>query len=316
MSMVMTSSSVASGERVEWWEDCLQDRFGAEYRIEPTSQESFFVDAALEFSPSMMLMAMHAGPHRAIGRRDPAQASVLVHLQIEGHLTLRVDREEVLLRPGDLCLFPVRETTDLCFESEYRQVAVAIPEEALAEAFPAWRRFVPRAIPTERGTAAVLADHLRSLARHDNVFGGPCGSTMGTVTTGLLAASLCVLNREAIPDSSGLMDFHRERILQFVRVNLKNPALNVDCVARGVGLSARYIHQIFRGEPLMRRVRRERLEQCYRQLAVSKSRKSICEIAYAWGFNDHAHFSRSFQKHFGVSPSEIKGSSAALQEQS
>lgn len=313
VSMTLRSSSVAPGERIEWWADCVQDRFGAEYRIDHGKRDAFFVDATFEFSPSMMLLAMHAGAHHAIGRRDPAQPSVLVHLQVDGNLRLRAEGTEVLLKPGDLCLFPVRETTDLCFESEYRQVAVVMPEESLDDAFPIWRRFVANAIPSGKGMAAVLADHLQSLARHPDVFGGPCASTMGSVTTGLIAASLGTLNRASIPESRGLIDFHRERILQFVRLNLCNPVLNIDYVARGVGLSARYLHKLFRGKPLMQLVQRERLESCYRLLAAADSRTSTCEIAYASGFNDHAHFTRSFRRRFGVSPREIKGTAAALQ---
>jgi AraC-like DNA-binding protein len=33
---------------------------------------------------------------------------------------------------------------------------------------------------------------------------------------------------------------------------------------------------------------------------------SICEIAFSRGFNDSAHFSRSFKDRFGVSPREFR----------
>jgi len=39
----------------------------------------------------------------------------------------------------------------------------------------------------------------------------------------------------------------------------------------------------------------------------------ISQIAYAWGFNDQAHFSRTFRKHFSVSPRHLRaGTDRAL----
>lgn len=57
----------------------------------------------------------------------------------------------------------------------------------------------------------------------------------------------------------------------------------------------------------MRWVWVQRLEQCYRELIQDASaRRTISEIAYAWGFNDQAHFSRTFRKHYGVSPRSLR----------
>jgi AraC-like DNA-binding protein len=32
----------------------------------------------------------------------------------------------------------------------------------------------------------------------------------------------------------------------------------------------------------------------------------VTEIAFRWGFKDSAHFSRSFKREFGISPSEVR----------
>jgi AraC-like DNA-binding protein len=40
------------------------------------------------------------------------------------------------------------------------------------------------------------------------------------------------------------------------------------------------------------------------------SDRSITDIAFSWGFNDAAHFSRSFFKTYGLTPSEFRTSDA------
>ncbi|NJM94514.1 MAG: helix-turn-helix transcriptional regulator [Cytophagales bacterium] len=49
-------------------------------------------------------------------------------------------------------------------------------------------------------------------------------------------------------------------------------------------------------------IRHYRLEQA---AALLRSQKpAVAEVAYAVGFNDHTHFTRSFKQKFGMSPTE------------
>ena len=87
------------------------------------------------------------------------------------------------------------------------------------------------------------------------------------------------------------------------------PELNVDFIAESAGLSVRQVHRLFADEgiSLMRWVWVRRLEQCHRELSQNESgKRPISDIAYRWGFNDQAHFSRSFRKHFGISPRDLR----------
>jgi len=50
-----------------------------------------------------------------------------------------------------------------------------------------------------------------------------------------------------------------------------------------------------------------RLERCRAALAASSAgRRSSTSIAFAWGFNDAAHFSRSFRHRYGLSPRDFR----------
>jgi AraC-like DNA-binding protein len=138
---------------------------------------------------------------------------------------------------------------------------------------------------------------------------GDAGSDgLADAVVDLMGAVICC----AVPVNSDCIQrsfYHQDRIKQFARLNLGNPELSVELIADAVGLSPRQIHRLFANEEmsLMRWVWVQRLEQCYRELVQDVSaQRTISEIAYAWGFNDQAHFSRTFRKHYGVSPRSLR----------
>ncbi len=72
-------------------------------------------------------------------------------------------------------------------------------------------------------------------------------------------------------------------------------------------LSADHLCRLYRHEPvpLSRHILQLRLDACRRDLADPRlAMRSVSEIAYSWGFNDAAHFSRRFRERHGLSPTE------------
>ena len=96
-----------------------------------------------------------------------------------------------------------------------------------------------------------------------------------------------------------------ERILQYINQHLADGTLSPAQIASAVGISVRHLHRLFtrRGSTVSDWIRVQRLERCWKDLGDPRSReRSITEIAYFWGFNDSAHFSHAFKKHFGICP--------------
>ena len=52
-------------------------------------------------------------------------------------------------------------------------------------------------------------------------------------------------------------------------------------------------------------IRERRLKACYRALSSADLSETVTEVAFRWGFNDAAHFSRRFKEAFGVTPSSV-----------
>lgn len=98
------------------------------------------------------------------------------------------------------------------------------------------------------------------------------------------------------------------RAKDYVEEHIHDDALSPAQIAKGVGISSRYLSEIFAadGSSPMRWVRKRRLELCRIELERRQGGEQlICEIAYSMGFTNVSSFNRSFKSHFGQSPREM-----------
>jgi AraC-like DNA-binding protein len=101
----------------------------------------------------------------------------------------------------------------------------------------------------------------------------------------------------------------REKIKQAIEHNLRSPDLCVGELAKQFGFSIRYIQRLFSEEDctVSKYIRRKRLEGCKRQLGdPAWLNHSITDIAFNWGFNSSAHFSRVFKEEYGINAREYR----------
>ncbi|MGP9804932.1 helix-turn-helix domain-containing protein [Paracoccus sp. NSM] len=107
----------------------------------------------------------------------------------------------------------------------------------------------------------------------------------------------------------GSPDARRATIKAYALQHLRDPGLCVGMIAAAQRIDPSTIHRAFDGEDetLSRWIWTQRLENA--QLDISdpaKSRLTLTEIAFSWGFNDMAHFSRAFKARFGQSPRALR----------
>jgi AraC-like DNA-binding protein len=99
------------------------------------------------------------------------------------------------------------------------------------------------------------------------------------------------------------------RIIEYIKMHLRDPDLNITCVAREHGISERYAYLILSrsGITLADWVRTHRLAGAARDLAnTTEPQDTIATIAYSWGFPDQANFTRAFRRVYGISPREYR----------
>jgi AraC-like DNA-binding protein len=100
-------------------------------------------------------------------------------------------------------------------------------------------------------------------------------------------------------------DMLSQQVVGYIATHLAEATLSPPEIASALGISVRHLHRIFSrtGCTVGDSIRDQRLRECRKEIGDPRlSEKSITEIAFFWGFNDSAHFSRAFKKQFGVCP--------------
>ena len=81
----------------------------------------------------------------------------------------------------------------------------------------------------------------------------------------------------------------------------------------GLRLSPSTLHRAWQGEPcsIAEWIWAQRLDAARRDLCDPAQRgRSVSAIAFSWGFNDAAHFSRAFRARFGCAARDLRGAPA------
>ncbi|MCW2337288.1 AraC-like DNA-binding protein [Sphingobium sp. B2D3A] len=111
------------------------------------------------------------------------------------------------------------------------------------------------------------------------------------------------------PEGSAVMLGRQSEVIRYIEDNLRDPELTPARVAEGLRISPRYLRTLFasRGEKASSYIVRRRLEECGKQLRnPAWAGHTLTEIAFAWGFNSAAHFTRTFHEHFGMAPRDYR----------
>ena len=90
----------------------------------------------------------------------------------------------------------------------------------------------------------------------------------------------------------------------YIDRHLRQQRLSAAEVSRAVGVSIRSLHRAFEdsGESVASFIRLRRLSRARDDLLTGMT---VGQVARRWHYTDPSHFSRSFKRHFGISPSDL-----------
>lgn len=100
------------------------------------------------------------------------------------------------------------------------------------------------------------------------------------------------------------------KVLAVIEQKMSDPDFNVEELAKEIALSRVQLHRKLRsltGQSTTEFIRVIRLNRAAQLL--KNNHESVTQIAFLVGFNSSSYFSRSFHKHFGLSPSEYLATS-------
>jgi AraC-like DNA-binding protein len=212
------------------------------------------------------------------------------------------------LRPGEVCVIdfsrPWRARTA---STEF--ILVSAPRAPLVAAAPHARELHGRLL--EGATGRLLTEHFTALVRHLPQASAEDIPVIQRATLRMITASLGALEPdggEADPEDRRLID----RVRRYIEDHLDAEDLSPERLCRGLGVSRPTLYRAFAGAGgVMGYVQRRRLETVHVRLSDPMETRTLADLALAYGFSSHAHFSTAFRKRFGYTPRDARlGASA------
>ena len=227
----------------------------------------------------------------------------LLHQHL-GRTVLRHLGREAALKPRDCALVDAFGPCNFELVQQGVLVCFSLPRELLGRLRPG--RASPFGYPIDGsvGVGRVLSAMLLSLSGGEQEYDETDEAVMCDVITSLLERGFRV--REA-PQTSTRVEEMRARLKRWALLHIAEADITPATLAQACNISRRQLYRLFElhGITPAAWLWDLRLKKAYDDLLACPHR-SITEIAFSVGFNDAAHFSRTFRKHFGFPPVALR----------
>ncbi|MCB1630381.1 MAG: helix-turn-helix domain-containing protein [Pseudomonadales bacterium] len=235
----------------------------------------------------------------------------LLATQLQGTVLIKQGNIEFTQCPGSLVMMSAGEPYSIIHTQQSHRLILHFPAALFRERVLGHmksREYRPRLMPPG-GLVTVVCAMLRSAALDAGEFKLPeqyaLAENLLELTAAMLRSETDVEYERKHSRQSALF----RRILEFMEANFMDAEMSPEKIAKANGISMRYLHSLFfqagisvskwLWERRLRAARDDLLDPQLRHMRVS-------EIAFGRGFNDPAHFSRSFRKRFAVSPLKLR----------
>lgn len=248
-------------------------------------------------------------------RRTPARIACasedffLVSIQTRGTGRIEQDGRSACLTPGDFALYDSTRPYALHFDAPFQQFVLRLPGQTLRSALRDSHALTASTVSGQRGAGHLMIGMIRGLADNIHSLAPESASAVAESVTQILVAGLASLPAAQRTPVSQRLAYHRQQIKACVRARLREPGLTVGAIAAELRVAVSSLHRAWQGEggTIAEYIWAQRLEAARRDLcSPAHQARSVSAIAYSWGFNDAAHFSRAFRARFGCAPRDMR----------
>lgn len=302
---------VLKAERIDYWEACCSaDLIGL--KCSTTEEEGFQARFDYYDFGSFTVYDISGRPHvicrSAETVRKYDKDSVFLTILLEGEAFVNRRHNFDVLKAGDLILYDTNTPYMHGFPRVARQVVFDVPGSEFRSRFPGWDLRDTVHIDGSTGTGTAIARTVRKTFSDVRArkYLAPEPELVNDIWSAL------EMSHDFVFGGKDLTSYHLgilQRVRGFVREHIGNPALNTEQVAQAIGMSSRQLNRILaaHGLTVKKLIVNERLGRAREIISYDrKGRTSLSELAYSCGFSGPSQFSKSFRRHFGRSPSEMR----------
>jgi AraC-like DNA-binding protein len=205
------------------------------------------------------------------------------------------------MSPGDFAIYDSTRPYTLHFGDDFEEIVLKLRGDQLRSLVRDTERLTATAVSGRTGAGHLLINMIRTLRDEVDSLMPASAAAVASGVVNVLVAGLQSLPACGKAELSSMSAYHVARIRQRIDERVHDPALTIESIAAELGMSVGHLHRLFKSEPLSpsQYLWRRRLEACSRELLdPRRARASVAEVAFSWGFNDAAHFSRAFRERF------------------
>jgi len=259
----------------------------------------------------VLMTRLEANRHRVIRSAGLARNADAHYLKIvapwQGCAAVEQHGRQAWVRPGGWAIYDTTGSYEVGNPERSQHLIVMLPKAQLTERGLRLDGLMGRLVGGGSGISRVALETMRSTYQELPSMSPEAARGAGDMIMELVRLSLHDLagRGTAATQTEAL----RDRIREHVGQHLRDPSLSIERIAQALNCSKRLLHKAFGAEDdtLAHYILRRRLQACMRDLKnAAHAQRSITEIAFFWGFNNGAHFSRVFRDHTGLSPSDFR----------
>lgn len=218
-----------------------------------------------------------------------------------GYEVLNDGVKQITLESGDIVTWHSTRAFTFASAKPVKKLSIYVPESSMEKILVRPASYAGLCLKQNSGITTLLTSYLAGLCGDFSFENERTETDVEDVTLNLIGAAIAAPRSEAsAPPRKALW----ERVTTFIDRNLEDPELKPPYIANALGMSLRNLHLLFaeQGHTVAGWIRSRRLECCRAELARTRGNRTVMEVAFRWGFNDSAHFSRTFKACYGLSP--------------
>jgi AraC-like DNA-binding protein len=284
---------------------------------EPLIEGAFHAEARLRELPGLGTGSWACTNLRVVRPRELLDGTddLVLTIATSGSMSASQRRRELKLGPGEAVLMSSAEVGSMAVLPQFptRFIGLRLPRKALAPLVSNPEDMLMRSLPPNTEALRLLALYIGEL---DDGYRLATPGLVDAIVSHLVDLGSLVIgaNRDGVvvAEDRGLAVARLAAVKADINEHLSYGGLTLLAVAARLRLTPRYIQRLFESvdTTFSEFVLGQRLARAHRLLTdPTRSDSTIGTIAFESGFGDLSYFNRTFRRHYGATPSDIRAAS-------